>query len=286
MPRCADFLLTLLAPTVWGSTYAVTTELLPNGHPLTVALLRALPAGLILLLVVRRLPWGRWWPRVLVLGFLNFTLFWSLLFIAAYRLPGGVAATIIAVQPLMVLALARVALGSSIRPWSVMAGIGGLVGVALLILTPEAAMDGPGIAAALAGAAAMAAGTVFTRVWQPPVSALTVTAWQLAAGGLLLLPLALIVDPLPTEITTANVAGVVYLGIIGAAASYLLWFRGIARLGPSAVAPLSFFSPLTAVLIGWLFLGQSFSPLQGLGAALVLLSVLLAQGPPRRAKII
>ena len=54
--RNGDVLLTAIAPAIWGSTYLVTTGLLPQGYPLTVAMLRALPAGLILLLLVRRLP--------------------------------------------------------------------------------------------------------------------------------------------------------------------------------------------------------------------------------------
>ncbi|HAU75199.1 MAG TPA: EamA family transporter, partial [Agrobacterium sp.] len=58
----ADVLTTSLAPAIWGTTYFVTTELLPHGYPLHVAMLRALPAGVLLLLFVRKLPNGIWWP--------------------------------------------------------------------------------------------------------------------------------------------------------------------------------------------------------------------------------
>lgn len=75
MTRTTDILLTALAPAVWGSTYLVTTELLPTGAPLTLAMLRTLPAGLLLLLIVRELPRGMWWGKVLVLGALNFSLY-------------------------------------------------------------------------------------------------------------------------------------------------------------------------------------------------------------------
>ena len=54
--RSSDLLLTAAAPAIWGSTYVVTTLMLPPGIPLTVAMLRALPAGLLLLLFVRQLP--------------------------------------------------------------------------------------------------------------------------------------------------------------------------------------------------------------------------------------
>ena len=53
MTRAGDLLLTALAPVVWGSTYYVTTEWLPAGVPMTLAMWRALPAGLLLLA-------GRW----------------------------------------------------------------------------------------------------------------------------------------------------------------------------------------------------------------------------------
>ena len=61
MNRYWILFLTALAPIVWGSTYLVTTEMLPAGMPLTLAMLRALPAGLLLLLFLRKLPQGIWW---------------------------------------------------------------------------------------------------------------------------------------------------------------------------------------------------------------------------------
>lgn len=277
MTRTGDILLTATAPAIWGSTYIVTTELLPQGYPLTVAMLRALPAGLLLLLVVRQLPSGIWWPRTFVLGALNFSFFWAMLFVSAYRLPGGVAATVGAIQPLVVLALSRTVLGTPVRGLAILAGIAGIGGVALLVLTPGASLDAVGIAAGLAGAVSMAFGTVLTRRWQPPVSPLTFTAWQLAAGGLLLVPVALTFEPALPLPTTENLVGFAYLGLIGAAATYLVWFRGIARLEPSTVSPLGFLSPTTAVLLGWVLLGQGLTATQAAGIAVVLASVWLSQ---------
>jgi len=277
MTRNTDLLLTAIAPAIWGSSYLVTTELLPGGYPVTVAMLRALPAGLLLLLAVRQLPQGIWWGRIFLLGALNFSIFWGLLFVAAYRLPGGVAATVGAIQPLMVILLARMLLGSPIRALSILAAIAGMGGVALLILTPQAALDPIGIAAGLLGAVSMACGTVLNRLWRPPVSALTFTAWQLTAGGLLLLPAALWMEPSLPTLTGNNIFGFVYLGLIGAALTYILWIRGLTRLEPGAVAPLGLLSPVIAVILGWLVLGQYLSPAQFLGMAVVLGSVWLSQ---------
>ncbi len=282
--RNLDLALTALAPAVWGSTYLVTTEFLPAGYPLTVAMLRALPAGLLLLLIVRKLPSGIWWPRTFLLGALNFSFFWAMLFVSAYRLPGGVAATVGAIQPLIVILLSRVFLGSPIRVLSIVAGIAGIVGVGLLVLTPGATLDPLGVIAGLAGAVSMAFGTVLSRHWAPPVSPLTFTAWQLAAGGLLLVPVALFFEPALPSLTLANVSGLAYLGLIGAAFTYLLWFRGLSRLEPSAVAPLGFLSPVVAILLGWGVLDERLTSVQALGILVVLASVWLSQRAQLPAK--
>lgn len=282
MSRSADLLLTAAAPAIWGSTYVVTTLMLPQGYPLTVAMLRALPAGLLLLLAVRQLPHGIWWLRTAILGALNFSVFWALLFVAAYRLPGGVAATLGAIQPLIVILLARALLGTPVRGLAVLAALAGIGGVALLVLGPKAALDPVGVVAGLASAASMALGTVLSRRWQPPVSALAFTSWQLTAGGALLLPVALLAEPALPPVTTLNVLGIAYLGLIGAALTYVIWFRGLARLEPAVVSSLGFLSPVSAVLLGWALLDQRLSAAQMAGMAIVVGSVWLSQRVQRR----
>ncbi|MCD7059651.1 EamA family transporter [Pelagibacterium xiamenense] len=284
--RSPDLVLTAMAPAIWGTTYIVTTQMLPDGFPLTVAMLRALPAGLLLLAIARRLPPLAWLPKVFVLGGLNIAIFLSLLFVAAYRLPGGLAATLGAIQPLIVLLLARGLLGTGLRPAGVAAALAGMVGVGLLVLGPDAAPDPIGIVAALGGALSMATGNVLARRWQPPVSALTFTGWQLTAGGILLLPVALIVEPGFPVPSALNLAGLAWLGLVGGALAYVFWFRGIARLGPPAVTAFGFLSPLSAVVLGWAVLGQALTPAQGLGALIVLLSVWFGQQAGRRARAI
>lgn len=270
-------LLTALAPAIWGSSYIVTTTLLPGHSPLVVALLRALPAGLLLLLLVRQLPPLNWLPRLLVLGALNFSLFWVLLFLSAYRLPGGVAATLGAVQPLIVVFLSALLLQTQIRPAAVAAALLSMAGVALLVLTPAAKLDTLGVFAGLGGAVSMAAGVVLTRKWQPPVPPLTFTAWQLTAGGLLLVPVALWAVPELPVFTAANIFGLAYMSLIGGALTYILWFRGLARIDPSQVSLLGVLSPLSAVILGWLLLGETLTPNQMLGALLALFSLWLGQ---------
>lgn len=281
MPRAADLALTAIAPIIWGSTYIVTTEALPQGYPLTVAALRALPAGLLLLAVTRVLPPRDWLGRVFILGALNFAVFWAFLFIAAYRLPGGAAATLGALQALMVISFSRWLLGTPITALAVVAALVGVIGVALLLLGPASGYDPWGILAALSGTLSMAAGTVLSRKWQPPVPVLTFTAWQLTAGGLLLAPVALFFEPPLPPLTATNLAGLIWLGLIGAAATYWFWLRGIVRLGPSMAAMLGMLSPVSAVVLGWLWLDQYLTASQLLGAALVLAAIWLGQSGSR-----
>ena len=277
MTRISDMFLTGLAPAVWGSTYYVTTEFLPEGYPVTLSVLRALPGGLLLLAVVRRLPGREWLGRVFLLGALNFAIFWTLLFVAAYRLPGGVAATLGSIQALMVVFLARGFLGTPIHLASVLAAVIGVGGVGLLLLDSAASLDSIGIVAGIGGAVSMAVGTVLSRKWQPPVSALTFTAWQLTSGGLLLLPLALLIEPPLPQLDAQNIGGLVYLCLIGAALTYFIWFRGLAKISPISVSILAMMSPVVAVLLGWVLLDQYLSIQQIFGAIIVLGSIWLGQ---------
>lgn len=275
MSRTTDLFLAACAPAIWGSTYIVTSQLLPEGYPLTAAALRALPAGLLLVAMTRQFPPAAWLGRLAILGALNFAIFWTALFVAAYRLPGGLAATLGAVQPLLVLVLARLALGSPLTPYRIGAAFAGFGGVALLVLGPWADLDLIGVGAAIVAALSMAAGVVLTRKWRPDVSALTFTAWQLTAGGLLLMPAALMFEPLLPAPSVANLAGFLWLGLIGAALSYFFWFRGIERLGPEVVTGFGFLSPLTAILLGWVILGEALSFTQLSGAIIIVVSVLI-----------
>ncbi|MEZ2128672.1 MULTISPECIES: EamA family transporter [unclassified Sinorhizobium] len=272
-----DLPLTAFAPVVWGSTYLVTTEFLSGFSPMTVAMLRALPAGLLLMAIVRQMPTGIWWLRSFILGALNISIFLSMLFVAAYRLPGGVAGTVLSAQPLIVVFLASFLLASPVRPLAIIGALVGMGGVALLVLTPSAALDVIGIAAGLAGATSMALGGILARKWRPPVSPLAFTAWQLTAGGLLLVPVVLLFEPSLPVPTASNLVGLAWLGLVGAALTYALWFRGIGRLDSSVVSSLLFLSPLTAVLLGWGLLGQTLTALQIAGIALVIGSIWLSQ---------
>ncbi|AON53259.1 EamA family transporter [Herbaspirillum seropedicae] len=276
-PPWRDIMLTAIAPAIWGSTYIVTSQLLPPDRPFTAALIRCLPAGLLLLLMTRRLPARADWWRLLVLSAFNIGLFQALLFVAAYRLPGGLAAVLGAIQPLLVMVLAWAVDGRAPAQITLWAAVAGVAGMAVLLLSPQTRIEPIGVAAALAGAGCMAAGVWLTRRWQLRLPVLALTGWQLTIGGLMLAPAAWLVDaPLPSLGLTQELA-YAYLSLAGALLAYALWFRGIARLPTVAVASLGLLSPLTAVVLGWVILSQSISGIALAGLVVVLGSVFAVQ---------
>ncbi|MBA0218631.1 EamA family transporter [Pectobacterium brasiliense] len=279
-----DVILTALAPAIWGSTYIVTSEILPPDRPFTAALIRVLPAGLLLLLFTRRFPARRDWWRVLVLSALNIGVFQALLFVAAYRLPGGLAAVLGAIQPLLVMVLVWAVDHRAPRLATLWSAIIGVAGMAILLLSPQTTFEPVGIAAALLGAVCMATGVWLTRRWQLDLPVLPLTGWQLFLGGLMLAPVAWIADaPLPA-LTLPQWAAYSYLCLAGAVLAYGLWFRGVSRLPTVAVASLGLLSPLTAVVLGWALLSQSMTGTAFLGLAIVLASVFAVQWTTARGK--
>lgn len=262
---------------LWGTTYLTTTMFLPEGRPLLAATLRALPAGLLLLAVCRQLPTGSWWWKSWVLGILNIGAFFALLFIAAYRLPGGVAAIVGGIQPLVVALLASKLLHERMTFRVIIAGLTGVMGVGLITLQAQARLDVIGVIAALGGTLSMATGIVLSKKWGQPAPPLTTTAWQLLTGGLTLLIIMLLFEGLPTTaVTPANFGGYAYLSLVGTAFAYVMWFRGISRLPASTTAFLGLLSPVVAILLGWAVANESFTPVQILGILLVLGSIVAA----------
>ncbi|MFE5548880.1 EamA family transporter [Streptomyces sp. NPDC056534] len=284
--KAAVVALTALAPISWGSTYFVTTEFLPPDRPLFTGLMRALPAGLLLLALTRKLPRGAWWWKSAVLGALNIGAFFPLLFLAAYRLPGGVAAVVGSVGPLFVVGLAALFLGEKPTARTLLTAVAAAFGVSLVVLKAGAAFDTVGVLAGLLSALSMSAGVVFTKRWGRPegVGALALTGWQLTAGGLVILPIAFLIEGAPPALTGTHLAGYAYLAFGNTAISYFLWFRGIERLSASSVTLLGPLSPLTAAIIGWAALGQALGAVQVLGMAIAFGATLAGQLSPRAAK--
>lgn len=266
-----------VAPIAWGSGYYVTAHFLPPDRPLFAAAVRALPVGLLLLAWTRRLPSGAWWWRAGVLGALNVGAFFPLIFLAGYRLPGGLAATLTATAPIMVLLVAWALISERPRAVSLVAAVVGAVGVAMLVLRGEVRPDALGVAASLGAVALSSVGFVLVKRWQPPVGMLTFAAWQLAAGGLALVPVALLVEGAPPALDARAVGGFLYLGLVATGLAYVAWFTGLRRMPAGAVSLIGLLNPVAGVAIGVALAGEAFGPAQALGMVLVLGSVLAGQ---------
>ena len=275
--------LTALPAAIWGSTYAVTQEWLPPDRPLFAATVRALPVGLLMLLWVRRLPRGDWWWRSLVLGSLNIGLFYALLFLAAYRLPSGLGATLVATAPMVTMGVSALLLGQRPARVPLAAGLVGLFGVGLLVLQNglDKALDPVGLAAGLLAVVLSSFGFVLTKKWSPPADVVTVTSWQLVAGGLVLLPIGLVVEGAPPALDLPAVGALAYLGLIGSGVAYVLWFRGLSLLGPTSASIIGLVNPVVGVLLGVAMLGERFGGVHLVAMLLVMGSVVAAQQPVR-----
>ena len=265
------------AAILWGFTYVLTTTWLPP-HPLFLAAFRALGGALVLLVIVRCVPPRIWWGRLAVLGTLNAGLFFGLFFVAATRLPGGVAAIFQALTPLAVIFIAWGILGA--RPTATKIGsvLLGALGVSLVVLSSNARLDSLGIVAAIGSMLSIAAGGVLLNKWgQPPMPLLGFTGWQLLIAGVELSLVATIAQDVPSQLNAANVLGLGLLAVALTAVPFALWFGAIERAGAVAVAPFMLLVPVTAFVLDALVKGVQPTGLQVVGAVLVMGGLMLSQ---------
>ncbi|WP_419992980.1 DMT family transporter [Streptomyces boninensis] len=270
-------LITAIAPVAWGTNYYVTREFLPSDHALYGGAIRALPAGLLLLTLVRRLPRGAWWWRSALLGVLNMGGFFTLVYIAAQRLPTSVASTVMATAPLVMTLFAWLLVAERPRAAHLTGATVGFAGVFLMLGSSAQPVDTVGVLAS-AGAMGMSSlGYVLAKRWTQQGDVLATTCWQLLAGGLLLLPVAVVVEGAPPPLSASAVAGFGYVSVIATAVAFASWFGGLRRLPASTVGLIGLLNPVTGVLLGTLLAAETLSPVQLLGLALALAGVALGR---------
>jgi probable blue pigment (indigoidine) exporter len=279
--RLRWILITAIAPIAWGATYVVTRQLLPADAPLWGGVLRALPAGLLLLLIARRLPSGSWWWRSLVLGTLNVGGFFVLIYIAGQRLPSSLAATLMSTSAACMLLFAWLLLKRRPR-LAAAAGAGiGLVGVGIMLGFDLGAADAWGVAASLGAMVASSLGFVLTARWGADVPALPMASWQLIGGSVVLLPVTLLVEGGPPALTASSALGFAFVSLVATALAYVAWFAGLRHLSPGVVGIVGLLNPVTGVVLGVAVAGEVFGLAQGIGIALVLGGIALGALPPR-----
>ncbi|MER7250721.1 EamA family transporter [Kribbella sp. NPDC000426] len=273
-------LVTAIAPVAWGTNYFVTHEYLPTGHPLYGAVFRALPAGLLLLCLARRLPRGVWWWRSLLLGVCNMGAFFALIYLASQLLPVSLASTIMSASPLTMALFAWALLAERPTIPVLTGAAAGIAGVCLLLGTGTTAVDLRGVAASVAALTMSSFGYILAKKWGRADGPIATTSWQLIAGGLVLIPFAAIFEGAPPHLDLAAVGGFAYVGLVATAVAFTAWFTGLRHLSAATVGLIGLLNPVTGVLLGVLVSGDVLTLQQVLGLGLVLFGITLSR--PRR----
>lgn len=275
---------TAIAPVTWGATYFVTRAFLPPDFPLWGGVLRALPAGLLLLVFRRQLPHGVWWWRSLVLGTLNMGAFFALVYVAAQLLPTSIASTVMATSSVVIMLMAWLVLSERPRLLAVVGAGVGIGGVCLMLLTGAHVINTLGVLASVSAMVMSSFGYVLAKRWTATVDLLSSTSWQLIGGGLVLLPVAAAAEGRPPALDGRALLGFAFVSIVATAVAFAAWFNGLRRLPAGTVGLIGLLNPVTGVLLGSLLAGDSLSARQVTGLALVLAGVVIGQ--PALARVV
>lgn len=277
-----------IAPITWGSTYFVTRHSLPMDAPLWGAIIRGLPAGLVLLAMSRRVPRGSWWWKSVVLGTLNTGAFFVLVYAAGQLLPTSIASMIMSLSPIVMMGLAWLMLSERPAAPMVIGGLIGVGGVALLLGADAGAVNALGVIASVVAMLMSAAGFVLTKRWGRGGNVIASTSWQLVAGALVIVPFAVVFEGMPPTLDAESAIGFAYLTLIATAVAYLAWFGALAHLPAGSVGLVGLLNPVTGVLLGLALGGETLGGWQWVGLALVLGGLLLGQlapGPRTRERV-
>ncbi|MGW2278141.1 DMT family transporter [Streptomyces sp. NPDC001770] len=272
-----------VAPVAWGATYYVTRHYLPAGDPLWGAALRALPAGCLLLLLARSRPTGAWWWRSAVLGLLNTSAFFVLVYIAAQRLATSTASMVMALSPLVMTVTAWALLAQRPRAVHLAGGASGLAGVALMMWGRTGGGGTGGLIASVSAMLVSSLGYVLSQRWSSGAGVLATTAWQLCFGGVLLLAAAAVREGAPPPLDRRALLGFCYVTLVATALAFLAWFAALRLLPAATVGLVGLLNPVTGVLLGTALAAEGLTGRQLAGMALILAGVLL--GRPGRAAV-
>ena len=277
----------------WGSAFSIVKIGLDYSPPVLFAGLRSVLGGLAMVLAA--LWWGgspnlrRDWPVFLLLALFNVVLFIGLQTYAIQYLPSGSAAVLVYLQPILVGLLAWLILGETLTAakfFGLLLGFSGIAAVSAgSISGAENAISLTGVALGAGSAFFWALGTVYFKKYEARVSTLWAVAVPFLVGGVILTALGLLVESWG-EVSWEGVfvASLLYSGLVGISLAWMIWFALVRAGEASRVASYIFAVPLTAVLIGVVFLEESLGYTLLIGAACVVCGIYLVNREPRRAK--
>ncbi|KAL8233888.1 hypothetical protein R6Q59_019988 [Mikania micrantha] len=273
----------------WGTAMVAMKEILPKIGPLFVSSFRLIPSGLLLVAFAgsrgRKIPSGlNAWVSIAIFAIVDATCFQGFLAKGLEKTSAGLGSVIIDSQPLTVAVLASLLFGESISLIGIAGLVLGVVGLALLEL-PAVSFDennfslwGSGEWWMLLAAQSMAVGTVMVRwvsKYSDPVMA---TGWHMVLGGIPLAAVSFLVhDPALngglSELTANDVFALLYTSVFGSAISYGLYFYNATRGSLTKLSSLTFLTPMFASVFGFLYLGETFSPVQLIGAMVTIAAI-------------
>ena len=264
----------LLLGMIWGSSFFFGRVIMAEMPALTANFFRVGPAALALWLVVALAPkrpisgdTARFVRDIAVMGLLNNAIPFTLILWGQREIGSGLASIINAMTPISTLIIANIATSDEKLTVNKAAGaLLGVTGVALLF----ADRIGEGLSgsvmaqlAVLGATVSYGMATVFGKRFagQPVV---TLSASQLSASALLILPLALLADapwtlPMPS---TAAIGSLIGLSLLCTAVAYLLFFQILTRAGATNTSLVTLLVPPSAILLGWAFLGETLTLIQ------------------------
>jgi drug/metabolite transporter (DMT)-like permease len=281
--RQAWLMLIVIAP--MAACYPAIKVGLEFAPPLQFAGARTLLGGLMLLLVlmIRRKPlWpearlGRW---ILPLGVLATTLTFGAMFASPAYTGAGIASVLGNTQPLIIIVLAALFLDEKMRLIKVLALGFGLAGVTLLALPALREQTGHpllGAMLALGSSASAAVASVTVKKLRPGNDLMSLTAWQLIAGSVVLLGLSAVFQPHEAIMWTGGFVGLLlFLALAGTALSTWLWFWLLQRTEAGRLSLYLFLVPVFGLLIAMGGFGERLNLLQAGGVALILTAVALS----------
>lgn len=287
-----DFIVLVVLAALWGGSFLFMRIASPAIGPLLLADVRVLIAGGALLVYAAAFgqvpPFRARWKSYFVMGAFNAALPFSLISAAELHLTAGLAAILNATTPLFAAIVSAVWLNEELTVRKVvgvllgLAGVGVLVGWSPLELEPLVVLSA---GASLLAAVLYAFAGVYARInfiGEPP---LALSIWQQMAAGILLLPMALPATAiaLPNLYLTVEVGvSVIALALLSTSLAFLLYFRLIARVGPTKTLSATFLVPVFAVLWGMLLLQETVHAGTLLGMGTILLAVFLVTGVRQR----
>ncbi|TRW97890.1 DMT family transporter [Paracoccus sp. M683] len=276
----SDWTQLLLLSAIWGGSFFLVAVAVTGLPVLTIVTLRVGTAALILWAIVavtgRHVPHApAIWAAFLVMGLLNNVIPFCLIVWGQTAIPSGLASILNATTPLWTVIVAALFLTDEKATIQKLAGVVlGLGGVTVMIgldtlsglgnaVLPQLAI----LCAAISYAFAGAFGRRFRAMGVDPV----VTAAGMVSGStLILLPLAAMVDGLPSAGVPARVwLAVLMLGGLCTGLAYVLYFRILAHAGATNLSLVTFLVPISAILLGVLLLNETLSAAQFCGMALI-----------------